>query len=141
MKISILSTVVLLASAGQIAACKNQGDAVESTPSDTLQAVFQIAADTVPCTQGGLIGQSEQMRCLVVNGETFYDSIEGYDHQEGVGRTLKIERTQICDPEVFNSCPQDIGSIYRYCFLKVISVGEPIVDRSSRPNAIAPESR
>lgn len=122
MKMSILTTVILLATTGQIAACKHPVDAVESNPpTDTLQAVFQIAADTVPCTQGGLIGQAVQARCLVVNGETFYDGIEGYDHQEGVGRTIKIERTQICDPAVFNSCPQDIGSIYRYCLLEDIS--------------------
>lgn len=142
MKISILSTVVLLTTAGQIAACKHTDEPANSNnSSDTIQAVFQIAADTAPCVQGGIVGQAVQTRCLIVNGETFYDSIDGYDHQEGVGQTIKITRTQICAPEVFNSCPQDIGSIYSYRLLEIISASETIVDQSSRPNAIAPVSR
>lgn len=59
------------------------------------------------------------MKCLVVNSELFYDDIEGYDHQEGVGRVIKIERIQFCDPDVLNSCPQDVG-IYRYRLLEII---------------------
>ena len=59
------------------------------------------------------------MRCLVVNGEYFYDDIQGYSHQEGIGQTLRVERTQICNPAVLNSCPQDTG-IFRYRLLETL---------------------
>lgn len=125
MKISIVSTLVLLAAVGQITACQHTIEPTENNKfPNTSQAIFQIAADTVPCVQGGIVGQSVQARCLIVNGEVFYDSIAGYDHQDGVGRTVKIARTQICDPDVFNSCPQDIRSIYSYRLLEIISAGE-----------------
>lgn len=129
MKSSIASTFMLLATVGQTAACQSTIVSPENNKSfNASQAVFQIAADTVPCTKGGPVAQPVQTQCLVVNGETFYEDIEGYDHQEGVGRTLKIARTQICDPDVFNSCPQDTVSIYSYRFLEIISAGETIVD-------------
>lgn len=114
MRVSILSTLALLAAVGQITACQHTIKSAENDESTKpSQSVFQIAADTVPCT--GLV----QRRCLIVNNETFYEGIEGYTHQEGVGRIIKVERTQICNPEVFNSCPQDVG-IYRYHLLEVI---------------------
>ena len=122
MKLSILSTLVLLAAVGQVAACQNSVETGQNdSTSATSQTVFRIAANTVACSKGGLTGQSRQARCLIVNGATFYDAIEGYNHQEGVARTVKISRTQTCDPEVFNSCPQDVGSIYQYRLIEVIS--------------------
>ncbi len=122
MKRPILSTLVLLAAVGQVTACQKMVETSESiNPTNISQAVFQIAADTVPCAQGGLIGQPIQARCLVVNGATFYDAIDGYNHHEGVARTIKISRRQICNPEVINSCPQDIGSIYQYRLVEIIS--------------------
>ncbi len=32
------------------------------------------------------------MRCMVVNGELFYDAIEGFDYVEGFDYLLKVER-------------------------------------------------
>ncbi|GEM_PF-5571863 len=122
MKASIGSALLLLITVGQISACKHEMPSEESSTSiPPSQAVFKIAAGTVPCTKGSPVGQSLSARCLVVNGQTFHNDIEGYDHQEGTGQTIKIARTQICDPKVFNSCPQDIGSIYRYRLLEIIS--------------------
>ena len=122
MKLSILSTLVLLAAAGQITACQKMIETGQNNrPTTASQSVFRIAAQTVACTKGGLMGQPRQARCLVVNGETFYDAIDGYNHQEGVAQTIKVSRMQICDPEVFNSCPQDIGSIYQYRLVEIIS--------------------
>ena len=96
MKISIASKVTLLTTMGQITACqKTIESTVGNNSSNISQAVFRIAADTVPCSQGGLVGQSVKMRRLVVN--------DGIDHQEGVSRIIKIERTQICDPDAFTA--------------------------------------
>ena len=121
MKTSIVFTFILLASVGQVTAGQHTLETMENNKfPNTAQAVFQIAAGTTPCTKGSLVSQSANTNCLIVNGETFYDDIDGYDHQEGVGRIVKIARTQVCDPDVFNSCPQDIGSIYSYRLLEII---------------------
>ena len=121
MKASIVSKFILLATVGQVTACQLAIEPAESNKSfNTSQAVFQIAADTVACPTSSPIALPMPKRCLVVNGKTFHDAIDGYDHQEGVGRTIKIARTQICDPDVYNSCPQDTVSIYRYRFLEII---------------------
>ncbi len=50
--------------------------------------MFDIAADTVPCT--GVVPQ----RCLVVNGSFFYDAIEGYTHTEGRPAVIYVTRTR-----------------------------------------------
>lgn len=122
MRLSITSTLVLLAAVGQVTACQKMIETGQNnSPTAASQNLFRIAAQTVGCTKGGLTGQPIQAKCLVVNGETFYGAIDGYIHQEGVARTIKISRTQICDPEVFNSCPQDMGSIYQYRLVEIIS--------------------
>lgn len=121
MKKSILSTVAILVAATQLSACQPTGDVVETDRSDrTVLSQFQVAANTVGCNKGGPLGQATAGRCLIVNGERFSESISGYTHQEGVAHVLKVERKQICDPDVFNSCPQDIGSIYKYRLLSVV---------------------
>ncbi|NRA85875.1 MAG: DUF4377 domain-containing protein [Rhizobiales bacterium] len=121
MKVSIVFTFILLASVGQVTAGPHTPESTENNKfPNTSQAVFQIAAETAPCAKGSPIGRSVHMKCLIVDGEVFYEGIDGYDHQEGVGRIVKIARTQVCDPDVFNSCPQDIGSIYSYRLLEII---------------------
>ena len=121
MKLSISSTFIFLATVGQITACQTTLEPTENNKaSNTSQVIFQIAANTVYCTTGGPVAPSVNTKCLVVNGEIFYDAIDGYDHQEGVGRAVKIARTQFCDPDVYNSCPQDIVNIYDYHLLEII---------------------
>lgn len=121
MKASIVSKFILLACVGQITACQHTVESTEINKSfDTSRVVFQIAADTVACTTISPIAVPMPRRCLVVNGKTFHDAIDGFDHQEGVGRTIKIARTQICDPDVYNSCLQDTVSIYSYRFLEIV---------------------
>ena len=83
---------------------------------DKKTILFEIAPETTICQGLHPVDQS----CLIVNGGLFYDSIEGYVHQSGVGSVIEVERTQICDPEVFNSCPQDV-SIYTYKLLRVMT--------------------
>lgn len=123
LKKTILSAAAMFACVGLIAACQTTtepaqtGKAKMASPT-TLK--FQIAADTVACTTGGFISDPVPTRCMIVNGERFSQNISGYNHQEGVGRVLKVERTQFCDPDVFNSCPQDTFNFYDYRLLSVI---------------------
>ena len=65
--------------------------------------LFDIEAHTVPC-QG-----VAPMRCLVVNGEYFYDVIDGYQHIEGQPARIYVERSERPEP-----VPADAGAfVYR----------------------------
>ncbi len=64
--------------------------------------LFNINAETVEC-----MGVAP-MRCLVINGTLFYDSIEGYTHVEGQPAKVYVERRLREQP-----VPADAG-IYVY---------------------------
>lgn len=59
------------------------------------------------------------MQCMVVDGEFFYASIEGFDHEEGFVYRLKIERFDAW-PEL-EEPPQD-ASRYGYRLIEVKSM-------------------
>lgn len=75
---------------------------------------FQVEPKTVICQGLHPVDQ----KCLVMNGEYFYQQIDGYNHKEGQGRILSVERLQICNPKKDNDCLQD-ASIYQYKLLKI----------------------
>ena len=75
---------------------------------------FEIGPQLINCQ--GFIHQ----KCMVVNGELFYNSIEGFDFELGYIYKVKVKREQICNPNVINNCPQDVG-IYRYIFIEELS--------------------
>ncbi len=83
---------------------------------DKRTLYFEVGPQKSDCT--GMM----PMKCLNVNGQFFYDHIEGFTHKPGVTSVLEVEREQYCDPDVFNSCPQDVG-IYNYRLVRVISEG------------------
>ncbi|SLN24169.1 hypothetical protein PSA7680_00996 [Pseudoruegeria aquimaris] len=60
---------------------------VSTAPEEGEFLTFDIAAETQPCT--GVA----PMRCLIVNGEYFYDPIAGYTHVEGRPATITVLRT------------------------------------------------
>ncbi len=68
---------------------------------------FDIAAEKADCVGVG------PMKCLVVNGELFYDSIEGFDFKEGVEYTILVERT------AKENVPADAGA-YAYRRVEVL---------------------
>lgn len=78
------------------------GDPVMQQSDHSQSLVFQISGDTQPCVGVG------PRRCLLVNGELFYDSIEGYDHVEGRSARICVLRTRRNEP-----IPAD-ASIYEY---------------------------
>jgi len=80
---------------------------------DTRLILFQIGPDVSTCQ--GLVEQ----QCMKVNGGLFYDSIEGFTHRSGETVIIEVLRTQICDPNLENSCPQD-ASVYDYKFVRKI---------------------
>ena len=63
---------------------------------------FEIAPERRDCV--GVV----PMRCLVVNGEYFYDTIQGYHHVEGQAAVIWVQQRLRPDPT-----PTDVGS-YTY---------------------------
>ena len=61
------------------------------------------------------------MKCLLVNGELFYDTIEEFDYEEGYYYRLTIEREDLYPGE---EPPQD-ASRYRYRLVEVMSKERP----------------
>ena len=59
----------------------------------------------------------ETMKCLLVNGEIFYDTIEGFDFEEGFYYRLRIEREDLYPGEE----PPQNTSRYRYRLIEVLS--------------------
>ena len=62
------------------------------------------------------------MRCLVVDGELFYESIEGFEHEKGYEYRLQIERYDAWPGQA--EPPQD-ASRYGYRLIEVISKARP----------------
>lgn len=57
------------------------------------------------------------MQCMVVDGELFYDGIDGFDYEEGYEYRLKIEEF---DAWPGQEPPQDAGR-YGYRLIEIIS--------------------
>lgn len=75
-----MRTTLIATALVALAACES------SQPAQGELLTFNIAPDTQPCT--GVA----PMRCLIVNGEYFYDPIAGYTHVEGQPATLTVLR-------------------------------------------------
>lgn len=86
-----------------------------SVKGEVRQLLFRIWPNRSEC-QAGVSGPQQ---CLVVNGDLFYDTIDGYRHEAGKGRLIRVERTQICNPAIPNDCRQDAG-IFRYRLLETL---------------------
>ncbi|MEK6846721.1 MAG: DUF4377 domain-containing protein [Nanoarchaeota archaeon] len=56
-------------------------------------------------------------QCLVVNGQYFYDNIEGFNYEEGYNYLIKVKRIQIYTPE---TAPAD-ASLYKYELIEILS--------------------
>ncbi|MDG1450917.1 MAG: DUF4377 domain-containing protein [Ascidiaceihabitans sp.] len=69
------------------------------TGADGDRETFEIAANTASCH--GVA----PMRCLIVNGQFFYDPIDGYEHVEGRSATICTIATPRSEP-----LPADVGS-------------------------------
>lgn len=83
---------------------------------DSIKRIFKVDAERPTC-QGAHPFDQE---CLIVNGQYFYSNIEGFQHEKGNEYVIAVSQTMICDPDVLNDCPQDVG-IYDYKLLEIIS--------------------
>lgn len=103
---------------GQLGACTEMYCERKRSPMcaeydlERTELTFKIDAQKRACT-----GVAPQ-QCLVVNGELFYDQIEGFDFKEGFVAEISVERTLAFPNGIV---PAD-ASKYRYKLLKVISM-------------------
>lgn len=84
---------------------------------DEQEAVTQLV--TVGPTRVACEGVAPQT-CLVVDGQLFYDTIEGFSHSEGSSYVLEVERRRMCGGRTGASCPAD-ASAFRYILKRVVS--------------------
>lgn len=70
--------------------------------------LFKVEPETQSCVGVG------PMDCLVINGEFFYDQIEGFKFEPGYSYELKVERAQQAN------VPAD-ASKYTYKLLEIVS--------------------
>ena len=101
--LSTIFLAVVLAAGLFVFACVQPGEKVE--------LLVTVGSELEDC------GGANPMKCLVVNGEPFFDTIEGFDFEEGFYYRLKIERTDLYPGQ---EPPQD-ASRYRYRLLEVMS--------------------
>ncbi len=76
----IISLIILLVGGYMVSQKNNQ------LPENVLS--FRVAPEKKECVGVG------PMECLVVNGEYFYDTIQGFDFEEGYEYDLLVERTE-----------------------------------------------
>ena len=84
---------------------------------DEQEAVSQLV--TVGPSRVDCVGVAPQS-CLVVDGELFYDTIEGFNHVEGRSYVLEVERRRMCGGRTGAECPAD-ASAFRYILKRVVS--------------------
>ena len=78
---------------------------------DSSIETFIVGPSKVDCV--GIFPQ----KCLVVNGEYFYNTIDGFNYEDGYEYELLVNIIQIYD-EI--NAPQD-ASIYKYELVQIIS--------------------
>ena len=76
---------------------------------DIVVLEVEIGPERIDCP-GGL---EPNKQCMVMDGEPFYDWIEGFDYEEGYTWTLKVRRVE---PWGEDGAPQT-EIPYVYCFL------------------------
>ena len=112
--------VVLLSACLASMACQGDGDT--DRPDETIGGVeVGVMEVTVGPTLLDCVGLF-QRKCLEVNGELFYDEIEGFNHEEGYTYRLKIERYDAFPGQ--KEPPQD-ASKYGYRLIEVVSKAAP----------------
>lgn len=110
-----IATVVLVTAATALAGCSSAGSEVASPEAGSGDVVrMWIEPELVEC-----VGVAP-MECMQVayseDGESqlFYDSIAGFDHQEGTSYVIDVQVTEVEDP------PADASSL-SYTLVDVIS--------------------
>lgn len=103
---------------GTVTYWEHQGEATITIASSTYTASNLTPADvltfTVAPQRQDCVGVAP-MRCLVVDGAMFYDTITGFDYVEGNSYVIKVLRTKRDNP------PAD-ASAYQYQLQEIISI-------------------
>ena len=89
---------------------------IEEVPEvgDAIELTVEVGPEMIDC-----VGVSNQ-KCLVVDGDLFYDRIVGFEHESGNRYKLQIKRTLAWGTTDPAQIPADAG-LYKYELLEVIS--------------------
>lgn len=104
-------------------ACANEDGSGEANPpvaTDTVQPTLAPGAEVMEVSVGPQLEScvgSYPMMCMVVDGDLFYDDIEGFTFEAGYEYELRIERYDRW-PDT-DEPPQDAGK-YGYRLIEVI---------------------
>jgi len=98
---------------------------IEEVPEtgDAIELTVEVGPEIVDC-----VGISDQ-KCLVVDGDLFYDAIVGFEHEVGYRQQLRIQRTLAwgtTDPE---RIPADAG-LYKYELLEVLTRKQEVTENN-----------
>ncbi|HFQ5382921.1 TPA: DUF4377 domain-containing protein [Vibrio vulnificus] len=104
-----MKKVILAVFVGLLSACSNEANLPEDSKSEVK--VVKVGSELVDCV--GVV----PMKCLVVDGSLFYDSIQGFSFEDGYEYKLEIEKVKFYTEE---TVPAD-ASLYRYRLLKVLA--------------------
>ena len=110
--LALLATMVVLATIFLFGACDQSGERVE--------LLVTVGSQLEDC-EG-----TPTMKCLVVNGELFYNEIEGFDYEDGYVYRLKIEREDLYYGDA--EPPQDAFR-YRYRLVEVMRKTQALQNR------------
>ena len=119
MRIIAGSIAGLLLAAGCQDASQPEAAAAQTQPE---RYTVTVAPYTLDCVGVGL------MQCLVIDGELFYDHIDGFEFEPGYAYQLLIELVQRFTPD---TVPAD-ASLYQYKLIEVLSVEQ--VDTDNNPH-------
>ena len=102
--------VITLLSILVLAGCQKEISTVDPIVDDNEGSLetFVIDSELVDCVGVG------PMKCMVVNGNNFYDKIEGFEFEPGFEYTLKVSVTEKSEP-----IPAD-SSKYEYTLVEVV---------------------
>ncbi len=88
-------------------------------PGDGIELTVNVGPEEVPCEGVG------PQACLMVDGQLFYDGINGFTHEEGFTYRLKIKRTLAFGTDDPNEIPAD-ASLYSYELVEVLSKSQAV---------------
>lgn len=95
---------VLFFSVFLLAGCNNSDKGLET---------FVVGPELKDCVGVG------PMKCLVVNGQFFYDTIEGFQYEEGFTYELSVKKSLAFDTEDPRQIPADANK-YQYELVEVL---------------------
>ena len=83
-------------------------------PGDGIELELLVGPERQEC------GSFSRQPCLIVNGNNFYDTIEGFEFKPGIEQRIRVNRTLRFGTDNPVEIPQDVG-LYKFSLIEVLS--------------------